>query len=195
MRYSAEHKQQTRERIVRAAARRFRSRGSQGAGIGALMRDLRLTHGGFYRHFQSKEDLFIEAFEEGTTEIARKIASAIEQAPSGGELKAFIDAYLDIEHCDNAGEGCPVAALATELARRPPRSRARLTFERILRERTQRMAKYMPGTTEEERERKARMLMSGMAGTLTIARVITDERRRRRFLDDAKKFYFEAVQQ
>jgi len=195
MRYSAEHKQQTRERIVRAAARRFRSRGSQGAGIGALMRDLRLTHGGFYRHFHSKEDLFIEAFEEGTTEIARKIDSAIEQAPSGGELKAFIDAYLDIEHCDNAGEGCPVAALATELARRPPRSRARLTFERILRERTQRMAKYMPGTAEEERERKARMLMSGMAGTLTIARVITDERRRRRFLDDAKKFYFEAAQQ
>ena len=195
MRYSAEHKKETRKRILRAAARRFRTRGSQGAGIGDLMRDLRLTHGGFYRHFRSKEDLFVEAFEEGTAEIARKIASAIEQAPSGGELKALIDAYLDIEHCDNAGEGCPVATLATELARRPPRSRARLAFERVLRERTQRMAKYMPGTTEEERERKARMLMSGMAGTLTIARVITDERRRRSFLDDAKKFYFEAVQQ
>src|SRR5437870_1493730 len=109
MRYSAEHKKETRKRILRAAARRFRSRGSQGAGIGDLMRDLRLTHGGFYRHFRSKEDLFVEAFEEGTAEIARKIASAIEQAPSGGELKALIDAYLDIEHCNNAGEGCPVA--------------------------------------------------------------------------------------
>ena len=194
MRYPAEHKQETRQRIVRAASRRFRSRGSQGAGIEDLMRDLHLTHGGFYRHFNSKEDLFVEAFEEGTSEISRRIAAAIEQAPPGGELKAFIDVYLDIDHCENAGEGCPVAALATELARRPPRSRARIAFQRILKERTQSMAKIMPGATDEERERKARMLMSGMAGTLTVARVITDEGRRRKFLDDAKKFYFDAVQ-
>ena len=194
MRYAAEHKQETRQRIVRAAARRFRSRGSQGAGIGDLMRDLHLTHGGFYRHFRSKEDLFVESFEQGATEIHRKIASAIEKAPKGGELKALIGAYLDIEHCDNAAEGCPVAALATELARRPPRSRARVAFERALKDRTKRMAKYMPGANEEDRIRNARMLMSGMSGTLTIARVITDKRRRRRFLEDAKKFYLDAVQ-
>ncbi len=195
MRYSPEHKQQTRERIVRAASRRFRSRGSQGAVIGDLMRDLNLTHGGFYRHFDSKEDLFVEAFEHGLTEISRKIAAAIEQAPRGGELKAFIDAYLDIEHCANAADGCPVAALASEFARRPPHSRARAAFLRVLRDRTQRMAKYLPGATEEERVCKARMLMSGMAGTLTVARVIPDDRQRRKFLDDAKKFYFDAVRQ
>jgi TetR/AcrR family transcriptional repressor of nem operon len=159
------------------------------------MRDLRLTHGGFYRHFDSKEDLFVEAFEQGTSDIHRRFASAIEQAPPGGELKAFIDAYLDIEHCDDASEGCPVAALATELARRPPSSKARVAFERVLKERTARMAKYMPGATEEERVRKARMLMSGMAGTLTVARVLTDQRSKRKFLDDAKKFYFDAVHQ
>jgi TetR/AcrR family transcriptional repressor of nem operon len=193
MRYSAEQKKQTRERIVRAAARRFRSRGSQGVGIGDFMRDLHLTHGGFYRHFRSKEDLFVEAFEQGTSEIHQRLTVAIENAPPGGELKALIDAYLDIGHCEDAADGCPVAALATELARRPPRSRARLSFERILLERTQKMANYMPGATEEERVRKARMLMSGMAGTLTIARVITDETRKRKFLDDAKKFYFDAV--
>src|SRR5512143_1406181 len=119
MRYPAEHKQETRERIIRAAARRFRSHGSQGAVIGDLMRDLRLTHGGFYRHFDSKEDLLVETFEQGLSDISRRLASAIEKAPPGGELKALIDAYLDIEHCDNAGEGCPVAALASELARRP----------------------------------------------------------------------------
>jgi len=70
MRYPADHKQQTRERIVRAAARRFRRRGSDGAGIGDLMRDLRLTHGGFYRHFDSKERLFAEAFEHSLKELA-----------------------------------------------------------------------------------------------------------------------------
>ncbi len=193
MRYSAEHKKDTRERIVRAAARRFRSRGTEGAAIGDLMRDLQMTHGGFYRHFASKEDLLVAAFGEDRNGISGRIASSVERAPKGGEVKALIDAYLDIEHCDNAADGCPVAALATELARRPPRSRARVAFEKILKERTRRMAKYMPGATEEEREAKARMLMSGMAGTLTIARVLTDEAARRRFLESAKKFYLDAV--
>ncbi len=157
------------------------------------MRDLQMTHGGFYRHFASKEDLLVAAFGDDRNGISGKIASSVERAPKGGEVKALIDAYLDIEHCDNAADGCPVAALATELARRPPRSRARVAFEKILKERTRRMAKYMPGATEEEREAKARMLMSGMAGTLTIARVLTDEAARRRFLESAKKFYLDAV--
>src|SRR6266849_120129 len=99
MRYGAEHKQQTRERIVRAAARRFRSRGGEGAGIGDLMRDLCLTHGGFYRHFDSKEDLFVEAFEQSLKEVGDRVVNAIEQTPPGAELKALIDAYLDVEHC------------------------------------------------------------------------------------------------
>src|SRR5215470_15416764 len=163
MRYPAEHKQETRKRILRAAARRIRSRGSQGAAIGDLMRDLHLTHGGFLH----------------------RVATALQRAPKGGEIKALIDTYLDIEHCDNAADGCPVAALATELARRPARSRARLAFEKRLIERTRKMAEIMPGSTAEERERTARMLMSGMSGTLTIGRVITDENRRRKFLDDA----------
>ena len=154
------------------------------------MRELHLTHGGFYRHFANKEELFVEAFRQGHD---RMIAPALEKAPKGGELKALIDTYLDIDHCDNVAEGCPVAALATELARRPPHSRARTTFEKVLKDRTREIAKYMPGATEEERVRKTRMLMSGMAGTLTIARVLTDKQSRVRFLNDAKKFYFDAV--
>ena len=193
MRYPAGRKQLTRERIVRAASRRFRSRGSQGAAIGDLMRDLHLTHGGFYRHFDSKEDLLVEAFEQGLGENHSRIVSAIESAPKGGEVKALIDEYLSFEHCDNPADGCPVAALATELARRPPRSKARLAFEQALRERTRQMAKYMPGVTQEEREKKAKLLMSGMSGTLNVARVITDELHRRRFLDDARQFYLDAI--
>jgi len=159
------------------------------------MRDLHMTHGGFYRHFASKEDLLVAAFAEDANGITSKILSAVEHPPKGEELKAFIDAYFDVEHCENVADGCPVAALATELARRPPRSKARLAFERVLKERTGRMTKYMPGATQKEREAKARMLMSGMSGTLTIARVLTDEAARRRFLDDAKKFYLQAVSQ
>ena len=193
MRYPAEHKQETRERIVQAAARRFRSRGSEGTVIGDLMLDLRLTHGGFYRHFDSKEELFAEALDLSFEQLARKVLSTVENGPRGGELKALIDSYLDIEHCGNVSGGCPVAPLAAEMARRP--SKARAAFVRVLRNHMTHVAKYIPGATEEERERKARVLFSGMAGTLTLARVIVGEQQRRRFLDDAKKFYFDAIRQ
>src|SRR5215813_9941080 len=123
MRYPAEHKQQTRERIVRAASRRFRSRGSEGAVIGDLMKDLRLTHGGFYRHFASKEDLFVAAFEQALDDAAARAQRGIAAAAPGGELKAIIDAYLNLEHCDDVEGGCPVAALAVEIPRRPRKAR------------------------------------------------------------------------
>jgi TetR/AcrR family transcriptional regulator, transcriptional repressor for nem operon len=193
MRYPAEHKRETRKRILHAAARRLRSKGSQGAAIGDLMRDLHLTHGGFYRHFTSKDDLFVEAFQEGHDDFLRTVASAVQAAPKGKQIKALIDTYLDIEHCDNTADGCPVAALATDLARLPQRSKARLAFEKVLKARTAEIAKYMPGATEEERVGKTRMLMAGMSGTLTIARVLTDRQQKIRFLDAAKDFYLKAV--
>src|SRR6516225_3084278 len=126
MRYPAEHKQQTHERIVRAASRRFRSRGSEGAGIGDLMHDLRLTHGGFYRHFSSKDELYVEAFEQALAEARTRVEKALTQAPPGKELHTIIDSYLDIEHCDDVAGGCPVAALATEIPRQPRKSRERM---------------------------------------------------------------------
>jgi TetR/AcrR family transcriptional regulator, transcriptional repressor for nem operon len=192
MRYSAEHKQQTRERIVRAAARRFRSRGSEGAGIGHLMRDLRLTHGGFYRHFDSKEGLFAEAFEQALKELGDRVIVAIEQAPRGGELKALIDAYLDIEHCDDVAGGCPVAALASEVVRRPRQSRGR--FLQALRSHIRRMERYIPGGNEGERRQKTIALFTGMAGTLTVARAFLDQHDRLAILEGAKRFYLTAAQ-
>jgi TetR/AcrR family transcriptional regulator, transcriptional repressor for nem operon len=190
MRYPAEHKQETRARIVRAAARRFRSRGSEGAAISDLMRDLRLTHGGFYRHFDSKEHLFAEAFAAGLEQVSGRLVRAAETAPRGGELKALIDTYLSPEHCDDAANGCPVAALMSEVARRPGATRG--AFQQAIRAHIARMARYLPGLTDEERQRTAVMLFSGMAGTLNVARALTDERRRR-VLEDARTFYLEAV--
>src|SRR5712691_1764886 len=100
MRYPAEHKEETRERIVRAASRRFR-RGGAGVGIGQLMKTLNLTHGGFYRHFKSKDD-------------------PIAKAPPGRELQTIIETYLSDEHCVDPAGGCPVAALSQEVGRHSP---------------------------------------------------------------------------
>ena len=191
MRYPAHHKQQTRDRIVRAASRRFRSRGTDGAAIAELMRDLRLTHGGFYRHFGNKEGLVVAAFEAALKEWGDREVAAIENAPPGGEMQALIDTYLDPRHCEDIAGGCPVAALAAEVARRPKGSRD--PFLRALRAHIRRMEQYMPGRTIEERRQKTIALFTGMAGTLTVARAFTDEQDRRTILDGARKFYRAAV--
>jgi TetR/AcrR family transcriptional repressor of nem operon len=191
MRYPAAHKQQTRERIVRAASRRFRSRGTEGAAIAELMRDLRLTHGGFYRHFGNKEGLVAEAFEAALKESGDRALAAMDQAPKGRELQALINAYLDLRHCEDLAGGCPVAALASEIPRRPKGSRSR--FLQALRAHIGRMEQYMPGATAEERRQKTIALFSGMAGALTVARAFTDEQDRRMILEGAKKFYLAAV--
>jgi TetR/AcrR family transcriptional repressor of nem operon len=193
MRYSADHKQRTRERIVRAAARRFRTKGSEGAGIGDLMRDLRLTHGGFYRHFDSKEALFAEAFEQSLRELGDRVTRVVDSAPKGGELKAMIDTYLDVDHLDDVAGGCPVAALASEVARRPRGTRE--PFLHALRAHIRRMERYIPAATEAQRREKAIALFTGMAGTLTVARAFTDEQDRRAILDGAKKFYLAAARE
>jgi TetR/AcrR family transcriptional repressor of nem operon len=191
MRYPAEHKQATRDRIVRAAARRFRSRGTEGAAISDLMRDLHLTHGGFYRHFRSKEELFVEAFARGLQEVGDRVAAAAERAAPHERAKALIDAYLTLEHCENASGGCPVAALAAEVARRPASAKA--AFRRVLVEHVRRMAAYLPGRTDDERISNAKPLLSGMAGTLAVARTFTDAHERQRMLEEARTFYLNAV--
>ncbi len=130
------------------------------------MCDLRLRHRGFYRHFDSKERLFAQAFEHSLREVGDRVTRAIEGAAPGGELKALIDAYLDIRHCDDVARGCPVAALSSEVARRPRGRRG--PFLQSLRAHISRMAQYVPAQNEEERRRKTIALFSGMAGTLAV---------------------------
>jgi TetR/AcrR family transcriptional repressor of nem operon len=160
--------------------------------VNDLMRDLRLTHGGFYRHFDSKEGLVAEAFEHGLKQGREAALKAIAQAPPGGELKAIIDDYLDLAHCDDVANGCPVAALASEMVRRP--RGARVVFQKALREHIRLMEKYLPGTTEAERRQKAIALFSGMAGVLTVARAFNEEADRRAILEGAKPFFLKAAQ-
>ena len=189
MRYPAEHKQETRERIVHAASRRFRRAGA-GVGIGQLMKTLKMTHGGFYRHFKSKSDLLDAALTKGFEEMRARMSAAVAAAPSGHELEAIIETYLSEQHCADTAGGCPVAALASEIARQPRAVRA--GFDRAIQEATSSVARFMSGATEEERRRKAGVLFSGMSGTLAVARAVSDEDLRRRILSAARRIYVEA---
>ena len=117
MRYRSGHKAEIHQKIVKDGSRRVRAEGFTGAAVSAVMRDAGLTHGGFYKHFESKDDLLMESLGEAFQEIAERLAHAAEQSQPGTAWKAIVKAYLSPEHCDHAECGCPVAALAPELAR------------------------------------------------------------------------------
>jgi TetR/AcrR family transcriptional repressor of nem operon len=189
MRYPAEHKEETRDRIVHAASRRFRRAGA-GVGIGQLMKTLKMTHGGFYRHFKSKDDLLVQALDMSFKEMGARMRATIAKAPPGRELEFAIETYLSEKHCADAAGGCPVAALAAEIGRQPRAVRA--SFDRAVRSIETAMARFMTGATEEERQRKAGVLFTGMSGTLAVARAVSDDQQRRAILSAARRIYIEA---
>ncbi len=190
MRYSAEHKQETRDRIVRAASRQFRRRGGNGLAIADLMRELNLTHGGFYKHFDSKQQLLAEAISKGFDETESGFKDALSKAKPGTELKLIIEHYLSLEHCANPADGCPAAALASEIARYP--RVVRLEIDRAMQKRVKRMAQFMPGATVKERERNWLVLISGMMGAVNLARAAVDPVSRKNILAASKEFYIKA---
>src|SRR3954463_2798635 len=116
MRYSKDHKQATRQRILEAAGRRFKQDGIDGAGVATVMSDAGLTNGAFYAHFSSKEDLVANVLAD---QLRAQRQSFDAQDPDRAGLEAFIRAYLSPEHRDNCADGCPSAALLDEIARPP----------------------------------------------------------------------------
>src|SRR5260370_33643724 len=118
MRYRPEHKVQTHQKIVKDASRRVRAKGLNGAAVAAVMRDTGLTHGGFYKHFGSKDDLLLGSLKQAFREIVETLVRAAEQAPPGEAWKAIVKTYLRLEMCEHPERGGPLAALAPALARR-----------------------------------------------------------------------------
>ena len=93
MRYSREHKAQSHEKILSVAARSFRERGGDSSGIGTVMKKVGLKKGGFYRHFKSKNDLFVEAVARALDETGKGMEEVAKSAPGGQSLRAIIDRY------------------------------------------------------------------------------------------------------
>jgi TetR/AcrR family transcriptional regulator, transcriptional repressor for nem operon len=190
MRYPPEHKDRVRQRIVEAASRRFRSRGSDNVAIADLMSELRLTHGGFYRYFKGKEHLFNEAFLAAAAQVQARMKAVVAKAAPGHELEAIISQYLSAGHCGNPSHGCPIAALAAEISRHPKSTRT--TLDRAIRQSASGIARFMPGSSAAERERTAIVLFASMAGTLMLARATADETIRRGVLETARTLYLKS---
>jgi len=189
VRYRAEQKAETHEKILGAASWSFREHGSEMNGIGRVMKELGLTKGGFYRHFKSKGDLYESAVARAFEEQGSRLAAVAQAAPKGAGLRAVIEQYLSPKHLDSPGTGCPLAALAPEIARQPLEVRRRIN--QSLRACLDPILPYIPGRTIEEKRARGFILLSGMAGVLAAVRAIADSPGRARLLAAARSFYVE----
>jgi TetR/AcrR family transcriptional regulator, transcriptional repressor for nem operon len=162
MRKSREEAAETRKRIVRAAARQFREKGIAATGLAELMKAAGLTHGGFYKHFASKDQLVAEA-------TAAAFDTPLEEMAAHPTLKAAVAAYLSTRHRDNPASGCPLAALGAELARTDTQAREAATagFRRLVD-----ILARQAGTADARR--RALVAAATMIGAVTMARVVTD---------------------
>ena len=181
MRYEPEHKGQTRERIVRNAARKLRAEGLNGPGVASVMKASGLTVGGFYKHFRSKDELLADAITQAFSD-SDMLYAALENVPREKRWKELVRVYLSPEHCDHADVGCPMAALAPEIARAKPSVRKRVSG--LLKE--HRWLEFMPGGSAAERERNFFIILSSMAGAVSIARVLTEPADKKRVLDSVR---------
>ena len=186
MRYRPEHKGEVHRRIVGDASRRIRAEGLTGAAVSSVMREAGLTHGGFYKHFESKDELLRESLSEAFRQMAECLAVAAGEAEPGTAWKTVVKAYLSPEHCDHRESGCPLAALAPELARADEAIKTQ-----VLRELTKyknRMLPFMPGRRVAEKERNFIVIFSTMIGAISVARILADPAARATVLRTAQNF-------
>jgi len=169
MRYEKGHKETTRRRIIEIAAARFRKDGIEAVGLADLMAEAGLTHGGFYSHFSSKEDLVRAAMAEASSHSIQNFGRRIEE----GGLEAWIRAYLRTAHRDHPERGCAAAALASELARHPKSTRK--AFSENLAKVTTAIESHLPASFSPALKRKtATGVFATLIGAIQMARVADD---------------------
>ena len=173
MRYGKEHKEETHRKVVEAAARRFRKDGIGSTGVVDLMADVGLTHGGFYAHFSSKETLVKEALAAASVKSRAHLQRQIDTARAEGRdpLEAIVRSYLTALHRDRPDRGCSVAALGSEIARHPRKTRD--AFTEGLSQTLDIIASALPAHVAD-RQMRAYAVFSTMIGALQLSRAISD---------------------
>jgi len=168
MRVTREQAAAHRDKILDVAGTLFRERGFDGIGVADIMKRAGLTHGGFYGHFASKDDLAAEITERILTRqgwLERLTGTA---TPSVGDV---VRSYLSPRHRDNRGAGCMFAAVGSDVVRQP-RS-VRRAFTEGLRHRIDALQSVLPGRAAARR-RRALATMAGMVGALMLSRAVDD---------------------
>lgn len=174
MRYGKEHKEETHRKVVEAASRRFRKDGIEATGVVDLMADVGLTHGGFYAHFSSKETLVKEALAAASLKSRERLQREIEKAREEGRdpLESVVRSYLTALHRDRPDRGCSVAALGSEIARHPRKTRE--AFTEGLEKTLDIIASTLPASVTTQRKERAYAIFSTMIGSLQLSRAVSD---------------------
>ena len=180
MRMSRQETAKTRQRIVDAASAEFRKQGIAATGLAEIMAAAGMTHGGFYRHFKSKDELVAETTAAAAEKLKRKLLSAA----SKGGIKSVVGTYLSIAHRDHPQQGCPLAALGSELANADKRTRRAATCG------LNTLIDVIAGLTAERKPEVAReralVAVATMVGAMTIARVVDDPQLSKAILHSAE---------
>lgn len=178
MRYSADHKAQTHQRIVKEAAARFRKDGIGATGLQPLMKALGLTHGGFYAHFKSKDELVDCALRSA----AEEMRLATERRFAGERpLESFIELYLSEAHRRHPENGCPLPTMAAELGQR---GEPNPVVDSAVQERLALMAQALGGG--ETAEAQSLVMLSTLIGALVLSRSVEDQAFATRILDASR---------
>jgi len=172
MGHSRAEKAKTHKRIVSIASKKFREKGLAGVGIAELMKEAGLTVGGFYKHFDSRDDLVTEAVSSAFGGWKLRVDVAKTGGPSVS-LAKLIDDYLSEAHRDNPGTGCAFSALAPEIARSDKQTRA-LTSEQV-RNDIQLIAGLLPGKDKTKARSRAILTFSALVGAMALARAVSNE--------------------
>ena len=162
MRSSREEKAKSRQRILEIAARRIREQGVAGPGVAEIMKAAGMTHGGFYKHFDSRDDLIAAAVETAMRDPDGDMAAVIANAKE--PLAAFVDWYVSADHVTDPGHGCGVAALTGDIAHSDTRLRGayHAQVERYLT-----VLEQMLGTRSQ-----ATVALATLVGAVTVARAL-----------------------
>ncbi|WP_160108867.1 TetR/AcrR family transcriptional regulator [Pseudomonas izuensis] len=174
MRYSQDHKAQTHQRIIKEASERFRRDGIGATGLQPLMKSLGLTHGGFYSHFKSKDELVEKALQAAGDQVAGVCAELFAQ---DRPLQAFIDTYLSEWHKTSPHEGCPLLTISSELGLRGQPSP---TSDVVLKARLDQIEGTLEGENADDR---SIVIMATLVGALLLSRSVADVEFAQRILD------------
>lgn len=180
MRYTLDHKRQTRERVLHAAARALRRLGPAKVAVADVMRDAGLTHGGFYAHFASREELVALAIEQMFIDALGNFEKITAGKTPHDAMRDYVRFYLSRSHWAQRETGCPLAALATDVPRLGEDGRAH--FESGTAQLAGAIAGCLAAMGRRDPGALAISILSELVGALTLARAVTDEGKARNML-------------
>ena len=184
MRYDPDHKLKTREKVLEAAAKAIRTQGPHRVGVAGVMRDAGLTHGGFYAHFESKDDLVAAAIGQMFEQARARFTNEVKDYPPARALGAYIDFYLSPGHRDARSSGCPIPTLAGDLPRLDGAARGR--FSEGVAALTAAVATRLEELGHAESQALARSVVAEMVGALSLARAELDVEKSNAMLADSR---------